>query len=168
MTTDPRNRDCTVCGTGFRPRLSFQKEKDAAGDKKYYCSLSCKAQATFGHQQDPSCDVCGETFKLQFAYQAKKGPEGSVMYICSSDCLGMVAKRSVGAQDSQVAEKEPFRIAVLNQKGGTGKTTTSISLAAGLAMKGYEVLLVDADPQGNVGASLGIAAANCFSRGRNP
>ncbi len=157
MTSDPRNRDCTVCGTAFRPRLSFQKEKDVEGAKKYYCSLSCKAQATFGHQHDPACDVCGEAFKLQFAYQAKKGPEGSVMYICSSDCLGMVAKRSVAAQESKNTVRDPFRIAVLNQKGGTGKTTTSISLAAGLAMKGYEVLLVDADPQGNVGASLGIA-----------
>ncbi|MCA9529541.1 MAG: ParA family protein, partial [Myxococcales bacterium] len=49
------------------------------------------------------------------------------------------------------------RIAVFNHKGGTGKTTTSIGLAAGLAEYGYRVLLVDADGQGNVAASLGVA-----------
>ena len=61
---DPRYRDCTVCGTNFRPRLSFQKERSAAGQKQYFCSLSCKARATFGTQSDPTCDICGETFRL--------------------------------------------------------------------------------------------------------
>lgn len=50
----------------------------------------------------------------------------------------------------------PRRMAIFNHKGGTGKTTTSVSLAAGLAMKGYKVLLVDTDSQGNVGVSLGL------------
>jgi chromosome partitioning protein len=50
----------------------------------------------------------------------------------------------------------PRRIAVFNHKGGTGKTTTAVNLAAGLAEAGHRVLLVDADGQGNVGASLGI------------
>ncbi len=44
--------------------------------------------------------------------------------------------------------------AVFNHKGGTGKTTTSVSIAAGLAMAGHRVLLVDTDAQGNVGVSL--------------
>ena len=50
----------------------------------------------------------------------------------------------------------PRRMAIFNHKGGTGKTTTSVSLAAGLALKGYKVLLVDTDSQGNVGVSLGL------------
>ncbi|MFN2383649.1 MAG: ParA family protein [Gemmatimonadota bacterium] len=50
------------------------------------------------------------------------------------------------------------RIAVVNHKGGTGKTTTSIHLAAGLAEAGYQVLLMDLDPQGNVGAWFGLEA----------
>lgn len=66
----------------------------------------------------------------------------------------------------------PRRMAIFNHKGGTGKTTTSVSVAAGLALKGYRVLLVDTDSQGNVGVSLGVKAEktlyHCLVMGLKP
>ena len=52
----------------------------------------------------------------------------------------------------------PRRLAIFNHKGGTGKTTTSVTIAAGLAARGLRVLLVDTDSQGNVSVSLGAKA----------
>lgn len=52
-------------------------------------------------------------------------------------------------------------IALTNQKGGVGKTTTACALAAGLHAKGKRVLGVDLDPQGNFGFSLGLDIENC-------
>lgn len=72
------------------------------------------------------------------------------VFFCSLECR----KKTLG--DQAFSTKKTRRIAILNQKGGTGKTTTSVNLAAGLADRGHSVLLIDTDAQGNVGVCLGV------------
>ena len=51
-------------------------------------------------------------------------------------------------------------IAITNQKGGVGKTTTTLNLAAGLAIAEYKVLIIDSDPASGISTACGIAKAD--------
>jgi chromosome partitioning protein len=96
------------------------------------------------------CAVCARPFAPQFAYQVAVA-SGTRRYFCTLEC------RRAGLGDAGFAgQRRARRVAILTQKGGSGKTTTAINLAAGIADRGFDVLLVDLDAQGNVGASLGI------------
>ncbi|HEY0195501.1 MAG TPA: ParA family protein [Kofleriaceae bacterium] len=84
-------------------------------------------------------------------FQIAVTPDGERNHFCSLEC------RSARLGAESFHAKRARRVAILNQKGGTGKTTTAVNLAAGLAERAKECLLIDTDAQGNVGVSLGVA-----------
>lgn len=100
---------------------------------------------------DQTCNACGRSFRPAFVFQIAVTADGQRSHYCSLEC------RKAGLGDEAFRTKRARRIAVLNQKGGTGKTTTAINVAAGVAERGRNVLLIDTDAQGNVGVSLGVA-----------
>ncbi len=175
QTSTPNNMRCATCGITFTPRSSWQVDRRPVADfaePRAYCSLPCKAGVS---ADGAACAVCAKRFALTYAYQAMKH-QGAVVYACSEACRATLTGAAAPTPTPRAAPvpvelpsppigglappapAQAYRLAVLNQKGGTGKTTTSISIAAGLADAGCRVLLVDCDPQGNVGASLGIRA----------
>ena len=100
---------------------------------------------------EKTCNACGQEFSPAFVFQIAVTPDGQKNHFCSLEC------RKQGLGEEGFRAKRARRIAILNQKGGTGKTTTAVNLAAGLAEREQQVLLVDSDAQGNVGVSLGVA-----------
>lgn len=143
---------CHVCEKGFEVRFRYQvREED--GQYVYVCSTACQQRLLLGADGVHACDTCGATFEIEFPYQMSV-QDARRQYFCSTACRDRATRRH---SELGISRTAPKRIAVFNHKGGTGKTTTAINLAAGLAEVGRRVLLIDADGQGNVGASLGIA-----------
>ena len=91
------------------------------------------------------CQGCGKQFPLDIPSEAPL-PEAATEQAASQE------------QPSPAPQKGPRRIGVSLSKGGVGKTTTAVNLAAGLAMAGFKTLLVDTDTQGQSSFMLGVKA----------
>ena len=161
---------CHVCGRRFEVKFSFQVQRDPQGHVHYFCTQACQLKARASTPVDRGsgshsgevgrsssgevdCKTCAKPFTLRYAFQQVTVGQRTE-YFCSMEC------RSPVIRDLETrlhrARQGPTRIAVLNQKGGTGKTTTTVNLAAGLASAGKRVLVIDLDAQGHVGVSLGV------------
>jgi chromosome partitioning protein len=157
---------CSVCSKQFEVQLRWQME-ERDGAFSYFCSRGCyEASAT--DSKGVPCAACGKRFVVELVSQVVAS-RGARQYACTMDCREQLVAEANGARLGErvaapaqglpagpSADRLPRRIAVFNHKGGTGKTTTAVSVAAGLAARGKRVLLVDTDAQGNVAASLGL------------
>ncbi len=153
---------CMVCGAAVDSDSPY-RGRSKRGELRVCCSKECWDHTTGQELEMAVCDVCKASFQVHYAYQKAQGKE-RLWYFCSTQCREKATRKPVTATQTvpvpvpqaAPAPRDVRRVAVLNQKGGTGKTTTAVNLAAALAERGQRVLLVDLDGQGNVGVTLGI------------
>ena len=142
---------------------SHELPRGAAGHERLTCdrlrhrhhysaeNLPRLRRCRFDKAMEKTCSSCGQAFRPAFVFQIAVTADGEPSHFCSLECR----TARLGAEGYR--GKRARRIAILNQKGGTGKTTTAVNLAAGLAERENDCLLIDTDAQGNVGVSLGVA-----------
>jgi chromosome partitioning protein len=156
---------CDACATRFQVELVSQVVY-VKGARKYACGIDCRSQLVAEAKglrlgDLAAAAVVDQTNAATSAGFLREGSEApkSVPPPAPGQVVPVVPGPKVTRAASAVqsmGDDLPRRIAIFNHKGGTGKTTTSVSIAAGLAMRGKKVLLVDTDAQGNVGVSLGV------------
>lgn len=173
-------QQCCICRVRFQVQFSYQMEEQRLTQDgqertvfRFFCSQNCLKNS---HQLEGGvgCDACGTAFDVTHANQVLF-LDGRRRYACAEACRQQLLAEARGVRLGQIVggsstsspslpegnsdNDGPRVFAVFNHKGGTGKTTTAVTLASGLARRGYRTLLVDTDAQGNVAVSLGLKAA---------
>lgn len=162
---------CAACGKRFVVELVSQTVALKVGgrsERRHACSLPCREQVLAEAGGMRLGDVAGNVSRSPCAPGNADGDD-SRRSSTSCNAEGGASPRqfrpdnAAGSTSPQqfttgnaAGVRGPRRVAIFNHKGGTGKTTTAVSIAAALAVRGKRVLLVDTDAQGNVAASLGI------------
>jgi chromosome partitioning protein len=144
---------CDACSKRFVVELVSQVVR-VRGERRYACADACRSQLL--------AEAGGARLSAFVSNEALAQATAAAPPVAAPTPVPapVVAAPVVAPIVAPVARNPklhaPRRLAIFNHKGGTGKTTTSVSIAAGLAARGLRVLLVDTDSQGNVGVSLGV------------
>lgn len=163
------NVTCDACATKFQVELASHV-LFTGGRRHYACSRLCRSRILdgartirLGELRTPEA-LASEAVAESVAGAVVEPTSGPLVSMLDAENGAPSTLHPANDADSpepppastQRGQSAPRVIAVFNHKGGTGKTTTAISLAAGLAARGQRVLLVDTDGQGNVAISLGL------------
>ncbi|HEY5374800.1 MAG TPA: ParA family protein [Polyangiaceae bacterium] len=156
---------CDACATRFEVELASQV-LFTGGRRHYACSADCRTRVLSGVRSVR----LGQLLDPAYPLEAEGVSDAEATPVLPATSTTPAPAPVATVTELRPAEKRaepsaamrpsgtPQVLAVFNHKGGTGKTTTAVHVAAGLAARGARVLLVDADGQGNVGASLGLEA----------
>lgn len=145
---------CAACAREFDVTLALQIVF-TGGQRNYACSTECRQRVVRAARSIR----LGEFLDPKQAPMAEAVAESRLLSENSNNChdLNSFSKESqelTGLPRTAPDGAGARVVAVFNHKGGTAKTTTAVSVAAGLAQSGRRVLLVDTDSQGNVATSL--------------
>ena len=152
---------CSACQKRFYVELVSQVVR-VRGELRHACSDDCRKQIL---AESDGARLGAMTLPPAPVTIASATPPPVAPIVSPPLPIGVQASSTSTASATPISSPRgparmhaPQRLAIFNHKGGTGKTTTSVSLAAGLAARGLRVLLVDTDSQGNVSVSLGVKA----------